>query len=146
MAVMDTLDTSINLYFNPSSSIATPVVCGCKCLYAYSATTEFKTVIDEHFSGNEQRRDQWTTPRRSWVLEFAKTPDNFRQIDAFFVRQKGRKRAFRWTWFRTVDGMDTGGDGNTYTVRFDTDKLDYQMLEMGYATFKVPIVQVNTNS
>lgn len=139
---MDILDTTQNLDFDGSTSIVNSVTCGCKCLYTYTASTEFKTIVDDHFSGNEQRRDEWTNPRRTWVLEFSKTPDTLRTFDKFFVRQKGKKRAFKWTWNKIVDGMDTGGNDITYNVRFDTDKIDYSIMEMGYSTFKVTIIQV----
>lgn len=81
---MDVLDTSYNLDFDGSSSIGTSITCGVKCLRTYTASIEFKTIIDDHFSGNEQRRDQWTTPRRGWVLEFEKTPDTARIMEKFF--------------------------------------------------------------
>lgn len=139
---MDTLNTTLNQDFDATLSIVTSVTAGVKCLKTYTASIEFKTIVDDHFTGNEQRRDQWSTPRRGWILEFEKSPDVARVMEKFFIRQKGRKRAFHWTWKENVDGFDTGGDDVTYTVRFDTDKIDFNILEMGYRTFKVPIIQV----
>lgn len=139
---MDIFNTKINQDFDSSTSLVTSITCGVKIQKTYTASIEFKTLVDEHFTGNEQRRDQWTKPRRSWVLEFEKTPDNARIMEKFFIRQKGRKRAFQWKWDKYVDGYDTGGDDATYTVRFDTDKIEFNIMEMGYRTFKVTIVQV----
>ena len=139
---MDILNTTTNLDFNEIALLTTPITCGVKCLKTYTSSIEFKTLIDDHFSGNEQRRDQWTLPRRGWVLEFEKTPDSARIMEKFFIRQKGRKRAFQWTWNKIVDGYDTSGDNVIYTVRFDVDKIDFDIIEMGYRTFKVPIIQV----
>jgi hypothetical protein len=139
---MDTLDISQNTIFNTTTPSTTPITCGCKALYTYANSTEFKTLIDEHFSGNEQRRNQWSAPRRSWVLEFAKTPSLLANFDAFFTRQLGKKQTFNWTWVTTIDGQPTGGNGQTYLVRFDTDKPEYQIMELGYSTFKIPIIQV----
>lgn len=41
-----------------------------------------------------------------------------------------------------MDEMDTSGDDVLYLVRFDTDKIEFNILDMGYRTFKVPIIQV----
>jgi len=139
---MDTLDTSQNLAFNTSTPLTTSITCGCKCLHTYNNSTEFKTLVDEHFSGNEQRRNQWSAPRRSWVLEFAKTPSILSNFDAFFTRCMGKKVSFYWTWSSSIDGVATGGNNQQYLVRFDTDKPEYAVMEMGYATFKIPIMQV----
>ena len=139
---MDILDTTTNLDFSEIISILNSVTAGVKCLKTYTASIEFKTIVDDHFTGNEQRRDQWSTPRRGWILEFEKTPETSKIMEKFFIRQKGRKRAFSWTWTKTVDGFDTSGDDITYKVRFDADKIDFNISEMGYRTFKVPIIQV----
>lgn len=139
---MDILDTSKNTSFDVNAGLVTKVTCGVKCLMTYTASVEFKTLVDDHFSGNEQRRDQWTNPRRSWILEFEKTPANAKIMIDFFIRQKGKKRTFYWKWDSVVDGLNTGGNDVTYKVRFDTDKLDLTYMEMGYNTFKVPIIQV----
>ena len=116
------------------------------CLYkrAYTTSIEFNTIIDQTFSGNEQRRDQWTNPRHSWSLDFEKNNINMQAVMAFFTQQKGKKLSFNWTWLAAhpVTGENMGGDGNTYLVRFDIDKLDFKILQMGYGTFTIPLVQV----
>lgn len=109
---------------------------------AYTASVQFNTIVDEVFSGKEQRRDVWTNPRRRWILEFEKskdtiTNDNWEQIVNFFIDRKGRKEFFEWTW-----STDKGGDGKTYAVRFDTDELNLDIMELGYSKFSIPIVQV----
>jgi phage-related protein len=134
---MDTLDTTKN--YDYDSTLASV---GIKCKAVYTGSIEFKTLVDEKFSGHEQRRDEWSVPRRGWVLEFEKTPATARQLESFFIRCKGKKKAFQWTWPGRMDGFDFGGDDQLYLVRFDTDKLEFDALEMGYKTFKVPIIQV----
>ena len=104
---------------------------------AYTASVQFQTIVDEKFTGKEQRRDAWSNPRRKWMLEFEKDNFNTEAFAQFFMDQKGRKKAFNWTW-----EQDKGGDGKPYLVRFDTDELELAMLELGYSTFSVPIVQV----
>ena len=137
MAVMDTLDTSSNYDYDEVLSIV-----GIKCLKVYTGYIEFKTYVDEKFTGHEQRRDAWTTPKRSWILEFEKTPDLARALESFFIKCKGRKKSFLWKWNKTVDGVDFGGDDITYTIRFDTDKLEFSALDYGYKTLKIPITQI----
>jgi hypothetical protein len=134
---METLDTSQNLAYDSLTGIT-----GIKCKKVYTASVEFKTEVDEKFSGNEQRYDRWSLPRRGWVLEFEKTPDITREMDAFFCRHRGKKKAFNWKWDAVVDNEDFGGNDVIYKVRFDIDKLDFSMMEMGYSTFSVPIVQL----
>jgi hypothetical protein len=111
---------------------------------AYTSSVQFNTIVDEKFTGKEQRRDVWTNPRRKWMLEFEKNKVDRESLVNFFIAQKGRKKAFNWTWLATdpVTGEKLGGDGQTYLVRFDTDELQLDILELGYSTFSIPIVQV----
>ena len=104
---------------------------------AHVASVEFNTIIDGTFTGGEQRRDIWTNPRKSWILDFEKDQTDWNALMTFFINERGRKNAFYWTWDSTK-----GGDGVQYLVKFDTDKLDLSVLEMGYATFSIKIVQV----
>lgn len=102
----------------------------------YDATTKFNTLIDEAITANQSVRTLWTTPLKSWELEFEKNQENREKIEAFFISKRGKFKSFQWTW-----AADKGGDGAEYTVRFDTDKLDLDIMEMGYGTFKIPIKQ-----
>ncbi len=104
---------------------------------AYVNSIEFNTLVDETFSGYEQRRDVWTNPRMSWVLDFEKNPTNTSAVATFFKNQKGKKTAFYWTW-----DSDKGGDGNQHLVRFDSDTLDFNIMESGYSTFSIKFVEV----
>lgn len=104
---------------------------------AYTSSVQFNTIIDEKFTGKEQRRDVWTNPRRKWILEFEKNKVDREALVNFFIVQRGRKNAFNWTW-----DVDKGGDGKPYLVRFDTDELSLDILELGYSTFSIPLVQV----
>jgi phage-related protein len=134
---METLDTSINSEYNVDTQVT-----GVKCLAVYNASIEFKTIVDEAYTAHEQRDDQWSLPRRAWILEFEKSPKSARDLEAFFIRHKGKKKAFNWKWDKIVNGMDTGGDDVVYKVRFDVDKLEAEVMEMGYKKFKVPIIQL----
>lgn len=106
------------------------------CKRAHQMSCEWNTIIDDMFSGNEQRRNQWSNPKMSWKLDFDKAPENTTAVIAFFNARKGKFEAFNWVW-----SIDMGGDGQTYLVRFDTDKLDMDMFK-GYSEFSLPIVQV----
>lgn len=104
---------------------------------AHVNSVMYNTIVDETFTGNEQRRDVWTNPRMSWVLEFEKNQTNRNAIVTFFKNQKGRKTAFYWTW-----DSDKGGDGEQYLVRFASDVLDLKIMEEGYSTFSIQFVEV----
>lgn len=104
---------------------------------AHVNSIQYKTIVDETFTGKEQRRDTWTNPRMSWVLDFEKNPANTAAVATFFKNQKGRKTAFNWTW-----DSDKGGDGNTYLVRFASDVLNFSIMESGYSTFSIQFVEV----
>lgn len=112
---------------------------------AHASTVEFKTDIDSEYTVHEQRACMQTNERNSWTLEFEKTPSNFQNVRSFFIRHKGKFKAFSWQWKETDDlGRYIGGDGLFYNVRFDTDKLDFKINELGYKTFSIPIIQVVT--
>jgi hypothetical protein len=104
---------------------------------AYVASAAFNTIVDTTFTGGEQRRDVWTDPLKSWSLDFEKTEVDWNDVMTFFINQKGRKTAFNWVWDSTK-----GGDGATYLVRFGSDTLDLSILEMGYSTFSLMLMQV----
>lgn len=104
---------------------------------AYTASVEFQTIVDEKFTGSEQRRDLWTNPRRKWVLEFDKNKVDREALVNFFIAQKGRKKSFNWAW-----ASDKGGDGNTYIVRFNSDAMNLDIMELGYSNFKLELVEV----
>ena len=67
----------------------------------YSYTLDYKTLIDEKWSANEQRRAQWTYPRRSWTLEFQKNAEGGRKFEEFFKECRGRFKAFKFKWSKT---------------------------------------------
>ena len=104
---------------------------------AYTASVEFKTIVDEATSGKEQRRDMWSYPQRRWMLEMDKNKVDREALVSFFMAQNGRKKTFLWTWI-----ADKGGDDNEYKVRFSADKLELNILELGYSNFKLEIVEV----
>ncbi len=104
---------------------------------AYSSFVEFKTLVDEKFSGREQRRNQWSNPRRKWQIELDLNKINREELVSFFIAQKGKFRSFYFKW-----EINKGGDGQTYLVRFDTDEINFNVLPMGYSTLSIPIIQV----
>lgn len=104
---------------------------------AFTSSVEFNTIVDEKFTGKEQRRDVWTNPRRKWVLEFDKNKVDREEFVNFFMARKGRKEAFNWVW-----NTDRGGDGQEYYVRFGADKLELNILELGYSNFKIELMEV----
>lgn len=104
---------------------------------AHVSSVQFNTIVDETFTGGEQRRDLWSTPRRKWTLDFEKDQVDREALVAFFSAQKGRKYSFKWIW-----AANKGGDGIEHTVRFDTDQLDFSVLEMGYSMFSITLVEV----
>lgn len=112
---------------------------------AYQISSQWNTIIDDVYSGGEQRRNMWTNARKKWVLEFDKNHTDSNAIMAFFNARKGRYEAFYWTWQAThpVTGESMGGDGQQYTVRFDHDELNFEHLALGYKTFQITLVEVS---
>lgn len=113
---------------------------------AYQVSSEWKTVLDEVYSGSEQRRNMWTNARKKWVLKFSVRHASATDILAFFNARKGMYEAFNWTWQDThpVNGNDMGGDGVEYLVRFDMDELNFEHVFLGNQTFQITLVEVQS--
>jgi phage-related protein len=111
---------------------------------AYQTSIKYNTQIDEIYSGGEQRKNLWASPKSKWVLEFEKDNTDTDLIKAFFKARKGRYEAFYWTFYATNPFTDEvqGGDDVTYTVRFDTDQLEIKHKADGFTSFTIPIIQV----
>jgi len=111
---------------------------------AYQVSSLWKTLVDDVYSGGEQRRNMWSSSRKKWVLEFSKNDTDTSAIMAFFNFRKGRYEAFYWTWQDThpATGEKMGGDGQQYTVRFDQDELNMEHLALGYNNFQLTLVEV----
>lgn len=120
---------------------------GITALQVYSYTLSYNTLIDEKWTGNEQRRQQWTYPRRKWTLEFRKTPDGGRKLEEFFKEVRGQFKAFKFRWAKTYeDGSDMGGDDQWYYVRFNTDSLQQNIDYLGYRTCTLEILEVRNGA
>lgn len=113
---------------------------------SYQISSIWNTVVDEVYSGGEQRRNLWTNSRKKWVLEFDKNSTDTNALMTFFNARKGRYEDFNWTWQSThpITGENMGGDGNTYTVRFDHDELSLEHLVLGYSKFQITLIEVNS--
>lgn len=118
-------------------------VVGLRAVDEYTTSVTYKTIIDESFSGNEQRRAQWKRPRREWNFQFQKTPANGKKFREFFEARRGRYEAFKFLWNSVNEyGEKTGGDDNWYTVRFDSDTLTTGVDHYGYVTYDMRIIEV----
>lgn len=120
---------------------------GITALQVYSYTLSYNTLIDEKWTGNEQRRQQWTYPRRKWTLEFRKTPDGGRKLENFFNEVKGQFKAFKFRWASTyADGTDMGGDDQWYYVRFASDDLQFNVDYMGYRVATIDLIEIRNGA
>lgn len=135
------LDITTNTdYVNASDS-----VWGISALQVYSYTLSYDTLVDEKWTGNEQRRARWTSPRRTWTLEFQKTPELGRKFEDFFKETRGRFKTFKFKWSKNAsDGSDMGGDNKWYYVRFNSDDLKVEVDYLGYRHFTIDIIEVKT--
>jgi phage-related protein len=113
---------------------------------AHKRKISFKTNVDSEYTAHEQREAVWASPRKTWTLSFEKTPEDMAAVEAFFIARRGKFNAFNWV-YSSIDkyGRPTGGDNQTYLVRFDSDDLDETISTMGYSTFDIDIVQVVTS-
>lgn len=91
----------------------------------------FRTLSDEKFTYQNNRRAMWDEPLSRWVLTFDLTPEATLELMGFFISQKGRYKSFLWN-----DGAQD------YTVRFDDDMMAFDIFDMGYAQVQVPILEV----
>lgn len=120
---------------------------GIVALQVYSYTLSYNTLVDDKWTGNEQRRQQWTYPRRTWTLEFQKTPEGGRKLEEFFKEVRGRFKVFKFKWASTYeDGTDMGGDDQWYYVRFNSDDLKTEIDYLGYRHVTIDIIEVRNGA
>nr|DAF65589.1 MAG TPA: minor tail protein [Caudoviricetes sp.] len=98
---------------------------------------EFYTVIDKVFTFQNNRKAWWSKPKKSWTLTFDKSSETRKKIENFFIQKRGKFRSFQWTWDK-----ERGGDGQTYTVRFDDDTLQSDIQELGYGNIQIKLKEV----
>lgn len=101
------------------------------------AVTEFYTLVDRVFTARNERKSYWNAPKKSWTLTFDKNAKVRKKLENFFIAKRGRFRAFEWTWRK-----DLGGDGKTYTVRFDEDTLQSNIDAFGFGEIKIKLKEV----
>lgn len=97
----------------------------------------YKTLTDKIFTARNERKTYWSAPKRKWTLHFKKNKTIRQKAENFFISKRGKFKSFSWTW-----AADKGGDGNTYNVRFNTDKLDMSVLDYGFGEFDMEITEV----
>lgn len=98
---------------------------------------DFYTIVDRVFTARNERKSYWDLPKKSWKLKFDKTPKVRKKLEEFFIAKRGKFRSFEWTWKKEL-----GGDGKTYTVRFDSDTLDVDIDTFGYGTMEIELKEV----
>lgn len=101
------------------------------------ASINFYTIVDRIFTARNERKSYWDEPKKSWKLKFEKNSKVRKQLEEFFIAKRGKFRSFNWTWKKEL-----GGDGKTYTVRFDQDILDVNINEMGYGDLELELKEV----
>ena len=105
------------------------------------AYIEFYTIVDKIFTARNERTSYWELPKKSWTLTFEKNAANRKKLEEFFIAKRGRFRSFDWTWRK-----DLGGDGKTYTVRFDEDSLQSNIDSSGFGKIKIKLREVFPNN
>ena len=104
---------------------------------AYSGSLLWDTNIDDIFTNRIKSNANWDSAKRKWLLEFEKGKINTNALIDFFKMKRGAWKSFNFNW-----ATDRGGDGATYKVRFDTDKLDFTMFTLGYSKMSLPLIEV----
>lgn len=100
----------------------------------------FNVIKDKLLNASYKLRQLWQKPRRSWTLTFQKDPETRKKIEQFFISKRGKFRYFQWVWKE-----EYGGDGKTYNVRFDEDKLYIDVDYYGYSEFQIKLKEVIPN-
>ena len=92
----------------------------------------FKTGIITFENGVEQRSPRWRKAKKTFRLEHYFL-DEAREtiLTDFFEEQKGQSGSFSFFNYR---------DGNTYRVRFNSDELDNQPININYTNISVEVV------
>ncbi len=98
---------------------------------------DFNILSDKIFSFQNNRKTYFEAPKRRWTLHFQKNSELRQKIEQFFIAKRGKFHSFEWVW-----DASKGGDGKTYTVRFDADVLNLDILEFGYSDFSIDIKEV----
>ena len=120
-------------------------VWGIVAVQVYDYNISYNTLVDEKWTGNEQRRAQWTYPRRSWTLEFEKDALGAEKFEKFFQTVKGKFKAFKFKWSKYAsDGSPMGGDDKWYYCRFNSDDLKCSVDYYGYRTFQIEIIELRS--
>jgi len=92
----------------------------------------FKTNVLTFENGVEQRSQRWRKSKKTFRLEhYFLDSVNQKTLTDFFDEQKGQSGSFSFYNYR---------DGQTYTVRFNSDELDVQAINAGYANISVEVV------
>jgi len=82
-----------------------------------------------------QVRKKWTAGKKEWTLEWTeKVPlpeSDYQIIEAFFLAKQGS--AFTWIHYST---------GISYTVMFDQDELEDNIIVPGYRTLTIKLQEI----
>lgn len=105
------------------------------------AFIEFYTIVDKIFTSRNERKAYWDVPKKSWTLTFEKDAKTRKKLEDFFIAKRGRFRSFQWVWRK-----DLGGDGKTYTVRFDEDTLSTDIDSFGFGKLQIKLKEVFPNN
>jgi len=84
----------------------------------YTQSINYNTLITNTTYGEERRRNKWSTPKRTFVLNFYNSTQAVKDsIEAFFTAREGFES---FTWENPQDGV-------AYTVRFTENilKIEY---------------------
>ena len=100
----------------------------------------FNVIKDKIMNASYRIRNLWQAPKRTWTLTFQKDAETRKKIEEFFIAKRGKFRYFQWEWKE-----EYGGDGNTYNVRFDDDKLSMDIEEYGFSEFQIRLKEVIPN-
>lgn len=110
-------------------------------LVTVTRTTSYSTLVDEKFSGNEQRRAMWETPRLTFVLNFEKNKAGIAKLNEFFRVVKGKYNAFYFkdNAYNDVLNIATGGSDEWLLCRLDSDDFKVSSMHLGYGTVSLTV-------
>jgi phage-related protein len=108
---------------------------------AYTGSIKFETQINSKELGREQRYPKIIYPVRDFILKFDKDPDAREDLEDFFESVYGAYGYFDWTW-----ATSKGGNGKTYTCRFDMDELEQTIKELGFCETQLKITTIDRNT
>lgn len=102
--------------------------------YVFEEEPKFSTAVSKFENGTEQRRALWSTPLRTFKLQYRnRSSADYSAVLSLLTTKLGQYTSFLWT---------NPNDSVQYTVRFSEDSIGFKNKAFGIYDFEFSLVQV----